>query len=109
MKRPLLRVARCARVLLPLVLLAACRPDRTAEPDYDVLIRNGLLIDGSGAPGVRADLAISGDTVAALGDLSAATATTTVDAAGLVVAPGFINMLSWANEALIEDGRSLSG
>jgi len=92
---------------LALALLTACRSG--PAPRYDVLIRGGRLLDGSGAPAVLADLAISGDTIAALGDLSDATATTEIDATGLVVAPGFINMLSWANEALLEDGRSMSG
>lgn len=76
--------------------------------DYDVIIRNGTVYDGSGEAGVQADVAISGDRVAAVGDLGDATAETEVDATGMAVAPGFINMLSWATESLIEDGRSQS-
>jgi N-acyl-D-amino-acid deacylase len=75
---------------------------------YDVLIRNGSICDGSGRPPFLGDLAIQGDTIAALGTLSNAPARTVIDARGLVVAPGFINMLSWANESLLEDGRSQS-
>jgi N-acyl-D-amino-acid deacylase len=73
---------------------------------FDVLIRGGTVYDGTGAPGRGADVGIRGDMVAALGDLSSARARTTVDARGLAVAPGFINMLSWSTESLIVDGRS---
>ena len=81
-----------------------------AEPParYDVIIRGGALYDGSGQPSVKSDLAITGDKVVALGDLSKAKAKLEIDARGLAVAPGFINMLSWAGEALLHDGRSQS-
>jgi N-acyl-D-amino-acid deacylase len=85
-----------------LALTAAC------GPRYDVIIRHGTVYDGSGGPGVAADVAISGDTIAAIGDLARARAALEVDARGLAVAPGFINMLSWATESLLEDGRSQS-
>ncbi len=75
---------------------------------YDAIIRGGAVYDGSGQPPVQADLAIVGDKVAAMGDLSKAQAKLEVDARGLAVAPGFINMLSWAGEALLHDGRSQS-
>jgi len=80
----------------------------TPAPDggYDVLVRGGTVYDGAGSPGRRADVGIRGDTIAAVGDLSAASARTVVDARGLAVAPGFINMLSWSTESLIVDGRS---
>jgi N-acyl-D-aspartate/D-glutamate deacylase len=73
---------------------------------FDVLIRGGTVYDGTGAPGRGADVGIRGDTVAAVGDLSSARARALVDARGLAVAPGFINMLSWSTESLIVDGRS---
>ena len=73
---------------------------------YDVLIKGGTLYDGTGKPGVRADLGIKGDRIAAIGDLRQSSAKTVVDASGLAVAPGFINMLSWSTESLIIDGRS---
>ena len=75
---------------------------------YDTIIRHGSLYDGSGGPALQADLAIRGDRVAAIGDLSDARAKQEIDAAGMAVAPGFINMLSWASESLLHDGRSLS-
>ena len=93
------------KTLIPLgLLLFSCQ----ADPPYDVVIRNGLLLDGSGRPAVRADLGIRADTIAAIGDLQAARALREVDASGLYLAPGFINMLSWANESLLVDGRSQS-
>ena len=78
----------------------------TAE--YDLLIRNGVIFDGSGRPPLTADLAVSGQTIAAIGPLPNAHARTEVDAQGFAVAPGFINMLSWANRSLLEDGCSQS-
>ncbi len=76
--------------------------------DYDLIVRGGTVYDGSGADPFTADVGIRGDTIAAIGDLSGATAAVEVDASGLAVAPGFINMLSWSNESLIYDGRSQS-
>ena len=106
---PLLRAASFALVLV----LAACvtTPPGSATPDapmYDVLIRGGTIYDGSGGPPRVADLAILGDSIAAIGDLRVAAARRTVDATGLAVAPGFINMLSWATESLLHDGRAQS-
>jgi N-acyl-D-amino-acid deacylase len=81
----------------------------TAQPPaYDVLIRQGTVYDGTGQPGRRADVGIRGDRIAAVGDLSGATAAQIVEAGGLAVAPGFINVLSWATESLLVDGRSQS-
>ena len=90
-------------VLLGLFLLASC----SSPVRYDIVIRNGTVIDGAGTPGVKADVAISGDSIVAIGTVDGR-GTTEVDATGLAVAPGFINMLSWATESLIEDGRSQS-
>ncbi len=78
------------------------------SPTFDVLIKGGTIYDGSGGEGRIADLAIHGDRIAKVGDLKDATAGLTIDARGLAVAPGFINMLSWSNESLIADGRSQS-
>ena len=77
-----------------------------AQARYDVIIRGGTLYDGTGAAGRRADVAIRGDRIAGVGDFASAAATTVIDATGLAVAPGFINMLSWATESLLVDGRS---
>jgi N-acyl-D-amino-acid deacylase len=79
-----------------------------SSPDYDTIIRNGIIYDGSGDTPILADLAISADTIAFIGDLSKKSAREEFDANGLAVSPGFINMLSWANTSLIEDGRSNS-
>ena len=88
-----------------LFVLASCSP---STPDYDLLIRNGQVFDGTGAPAVAASVAVRGDRIAAIGALEGARARLEVDAAGLAVAPGFINMLSWADEPLLVDGRSQS-
>jgi len=77
--------------------------------NFDVLIKNGHIVDGSGKPSYVGDLGINADTIAAIGNLSSAKGTQEIDATGLAVAPGFINMLSWAGETLIEDGRSMGG
>ena len=79
-----------------------------AQPStFDVIVRNGTVYDGSGAAGQRADVGIRRDIIAAIGDLSNARGRTEVNALGLAVAPGFINMLSWSTESLLVDGRSL--
>ncbi len=75
---------------------------------YDVLIRNGLIHDGLGGEPFPGAVAVDGDNIAAVGSLPEATGRLEIDAAGLAVAPGFINMLSWSNESLIHDGRALS-
>jgi dihydroorotase/N-acyl-D-amino-acid deacylase len=75
---------------------------------YDTIIRNGRIIDGSGNPWVSGDVAIRGDRIAAIGNLGDAKAKKTIDAAGLVVAPGFIDMLGQSEQALLIDNRSLS-
>ena len=76
--------------------------------DYDLILRGGTLYDGSGSPGYTGDLAINGEAIAALGQLAGDHGRREINAAGLAVAPGFINMLSWATESLIADGRSQS-
>jgi len=78
------------------------------SPDYDLIIRNGTIYDGSGRPPVRGDVAVNGEAIAAIGSLRGSRGRRELDAQGLAVAPGFINMLSWANRSLLEDGRSQS-
>jgi len=80
----------------------------TAKENFDVIIRNGTVYDGTGAEPQQADIAIRGDKIAGVGDFKSAKATAVIDAKGLAVAPGFINMLSWSTESLIQDGRSQS-
>jgi N-acyl-D-amino-acid deacylase len=91
-----------------LVVFTASGPISAQETEYDVLILGGTIYDGTGKPGVVTDLAIKGDSIAAIGDLSSAKAKKRIDAKGLAVAPGFINMLSWATTSLITDGKSQS-
>ena len=76
--------------------------------DYDVIIRGGTIYDGTGNLPYPGDVGIAGDRIAIVGDLSDSTGTTEIDARGKAVSPGFINMLSWANVSLIEDGRGMS-
>ncbi len=91
-------------VFLMLTALSAC-----ASPTrYDIVIRNGTIYDGSGGTPVRGDVAIDADSIVAVGDIGSATGGTEINAEGLAVAPGFINMLSWADTRLIADGRSQS-
>ena len=89
-------------LLLSLVIFSCSSPN-----NYDILIKNGTIADGSGSPTYIGSVGINADTIAAVGKLKA-TGTVEIDATGLVVAPGFINVLSWATESLIEDGMSLS-
>ncbi len=90
-----------------LILISMAASCATA-PVYDVIVRGGSVYDGSGGPAARADVGIRGDRIETIGDLSRAKAATDIDASGLAVAPGFINMLSWATESLIHDPRSQS-
>ena len=96
-----------SRVLMGFLILAfgaGC----SEKPAYDVVIRDGMVIDGTGREPYLGSVAITGDTVAAVGDLGGARGRLEIDADGLVIAPGFVNMLSWANESLLEDGLSQS-
>ncbi len=88
------------------ILLVTLSPVWSAE--FDILIRNGQIYDGSGKPPFKGDIAVLNGRIAGIGSFSDAHGKTEVDARGLAVAPGFINMLSWATESLIHDGRSQS-
>jgi N-acyl-D-amino-acid deacylase len=102
------RVVDFGAILLTAVALAsvsAC--GRQPRIHYDVVITGGTVYDGSGEPGVRADLGIVGDEIKTIGDLRDADAGTTVHADGLAVAPGFVNMMS-GDDSLRVDGRSMS-
>ena len=78
------------------------------KESFDTIIRNGEIYDGNGGAPYKADIGIMNDTIAFIGNLSSAKANNEIDAKGNAVAPGFINMLSWATESLIEDGNSQS-
>jgi N-acyl-D-amino-acid deacylase len=100
--------ARSILAALSAVALAGCSTLPAGGQRYDLIIAGGSVYDGTGAAPVVEDVAIRGDRIAALGDLSAAHAARRVDASGMAVSPGFINMLSWATESLIQDGHSQS-
>ncbi|HEY7411271.1 MAG TPA: D-aminoacylase, partial [Vicinamibacteria bacterium] len=89
-----------------LAVLALAPTARAEAPAFDVILRGGTVYDGTGGPALRTDVGIRGDEIAAVGDLSQARAARVVEAKGLAVAPGFINMLSWSVDSLIADGRS---
>jgi len=91
-------------VLVAFSWLTACASPAT----YDVILRGGTIYDGSGDKPYVGDVAIRGDRIAALGDIAEASAPLEIDVEGLAVAPGFVNVLSWSTESLIEDGRSQS-
>ncbi len=97
MKRPIYLFLLC-------LLAISCKK----ESKYDIIIKNGLIYDGNGGNPQKTDIAIKADTIAFIGDLSNETdAKEIIDAKGMAVAPGFVNMLSWSTESLIQDGRSL--
>src|SRR5438093_926969 len=98
----------CVGAFLTIVLgISAQAPSPSPAPgDFDVIIRGGTVYDGTGSEAQHVDLAIKGDRIAGLGQFKNAKAKTVIDAKGLAVAPGFINMLSWSTESLIQDGRS---
>ena len=94
---------RLFKFLLCIFIATSC----STPTNYDILIKNGTIADGSGNTTYVGDIGINADTIAAVG-VKNATGTTEINASGLVVAPGFINMLSWATESLIIDGKSQS-
>ena len=95
-------------VLCRVVLLALVLVGWSTAAEYNVILRGGAIYDGSGLAPVTGDVAIQGDQIVALGDLSADQGKTEIDVQGMSVAPGLINMMCWANESLIADGRSQS-
>jgi len=101
---PIKRIVPLTFAILVCCALAAC----TSPDSYDVILRNGTIYDGSGETAYLGDVAFSDDMIAAIGDIGEATAPIEIDVEGMAVAPGFVNMMSWANESLIEDGRSQS-
>ncbi len=102
-----LRQIRWLALAVVSIAFVACVPG-PKETDYDVIIFGGSIYDGLGGEPVVTDIAISGDRIAVIGDLSGKSGAIEIDAENLAVAPGFINMLSWATESLIVDGRGVS-
>src|SRR5947209_4567760 len=76
--------------------------------DYDLLIKNGRVVDGSGQPAFKGDIAIKGDRIARIGNLRGAQASRVIDALGQVVAPGFIDMLGQSEQFVMIDPRAMS-
>ncbi len=95
---------RLSTLLAAALTLTAC----ASEPDVDVVLRGGTIYDGSGGPPMVGDVAILGDSIVAVGDVGGLKGATELDVSGLAVAPGFVNMLSWATETLLEDGTAQS-
>ncbi len=104
------------RLLLTLFCLTAISvsfmhiPETTtaAPPEYDIIIRNGQVVDGTGRPGYKADVAIKNDRIARIGNLRDAKAKREIDAHGQVVAPGFIDMLGQSEQYVLIDPRAMS-
>src|SRR5438477_6681154 len=106
-----IRVVTLAVTILSMLSSALATEPSTRSPKsagFDVIIKGGTVYDGTGAQPRHVDLAIRGDRLPGVGDFKTAKAKTVIDATSLALAPGFINMLSWSNESLIEDGRSQS-
>src|SRR6266567_4919708 len=101
---PYALLIRLFGVFLCVTSVAMAQP----QPTYDAVIRNGKIIDGTGNPWYRGDIAIQGERIVAIGNLQNANAKRVIDAAGMVVAPGFIDMLGQSELSLLIDSRSLS-
>ena len=102
------RIAVIFASTIAICVFAQNPPPSPGPAEFDVIIKGGSVYDGAGGEPQHVDLAIRNDRIAGIGDFKTAKAKMIVDAAGLAVAPGFINMLSWSNESLIQDGRSQS-
>lgn len=102
------RIISFTALLICFFLVCAPLAGQTQPSHFDVLIKGGTVYDGTGSSPKKADVGIQGDRIVAIGNLKNATANTIIDAHGMAVAPGFINMLSWSTNSLIVDGRSQS-
>src|SRR5581483_11684889 len=106
-----MRASTCRIVVLAAgfgVLLGVHAGAQRPRNRFDVLIANGRIVDGTGAPWFRGDVGIVGDTISAIGALEAASATVRIDASNLVVAPGFIDLLGQSEFNVLVDGRAAS-
>lgn len=92
-------------LFLSLCIATSCQ---SQKQEYDLILRNGIIYDGTGAKPTAGDVAINKDTLAAIGNLNNAVGKNEIDIKGMAIAPGFINMLSWADGTLLKDGRSMS-
>jgi N-acyl-D-amino-acid deacylase len=105
-RRHLFRAVVLAAFLFSLTLSRMGGAEPQASEKFDIVIKGGTVYDGTGDKPRVTDVAIRGDRIAGVGNFPPERATTVIDAKGMAVAPGFINMLSWSTESLIEDGRS---
>ncbi len=103
-----MRGMRAFRLLCLSCVVVLIASNAAGDDRFDVVIKGGAVYDGSGAPARHADVAVRGDRIVGVGDFANAESKAVIDATGLAVAPGFINMLSWSTFSLIEDGRSQS-
>jgi len=94
-------------LIASLILFTSLVSCQEKKIKYDLIIQNGLIYDGNGKKPFNADIGINGDTIAFIGNLCECNSKNTIDAKGMAVSPGFVNMLSWSTESLIQDGRSL--
>jgi N-acyl-D-amino-acid deacylase len=92
-------------LLFAILFFLSCK---TEKQNFDLIIRQGMIYDGSGHDPFKADVGINADTIAFIGDLTDGAAKSEINAQDLAVSPGFINMLSWADGSLLQDGRSMS-
>jgi N-acyl-D-amino-acid deacylase len=97
-----------ALVLIAVMILMFANVIRAEDTQYDIILKNGMIYDGSGKEPYKGDLAINGDKIVAVGKIENAKGKQEIDVKGMAIAPGFVNMLSWATDSLIEDGTSLS-
>jgi N-acyl-D-amino-acid deacylase len=103
--RGIIRSATAAAGVAAVVALSSCH---TRPPEFDLIVRGGLVLDGTGTPPTRADVGVSGDRIAVIGNLATRTAATSLDATGRVVAPGFIDTQGQSGRTLLEDGAGAS-
>lgn len=96
------------RIPILLIIISVLISCNAKKPEYDTIIRNGIMYDGNGGDPYKADIGITADTIAFIGDLKEATAKTETDANGMAVAPGFINMMGHSEVTLLVDGRAQS-
>src|SRR5512146_1961330 len=105
---PTMPALRYGLALAAVALAAVVLTAQTSSRAFDVLITGGRVVDGTGAPWYRGDVGIAGDRIVAVGDLTGASATTTIDARNLVVTPGFIDMLGQSEFNVLVDNRAAS-
>ena len=104
----LLRISLSIVLTTMLFFFFVSNSNTASKPQYDLLIRNGLVVDGSGTPGRIADVAVNGDRIVGIGKLKNSSGARKIDATGMVVAPGFIDMLGQSETYLLIDPRAMS-